>query len=149
LLKKGSYHMPIIDIELITRKIKFINEDLKNLSLFKNCSLSDYLKDDLKKAAIERILEKIINRIIDINYHILKEEYETMPEDYYNSFIDLGKKMVIPPSFAKEIAESTGLRNALAHEYETIDDKKVYESIKIALVQVPKYLKLIVKFLKI
>ncbi len=139
--------MPKADIDLILKKIKFLRDDLNHLKKFKNISLAEYMEDDLKRASIERFLEKITGRVIDINYHILREEYEILPEDYYSSFIELGKKGVIPAKIASELARSTGLRNALAHEYDKIDDKKVYQSIKLAISEVPEYLKRILKFL--
>ena len=86
------------------------------------------------------MLERIIGRVIDVNYHVLKEEYGLIPQDYYKSFIQLGEKGVISKKFAEEIAESVGLRNALAHEYDVIDDMQVHASIKKCLTQIPRYL---------
>lgn len=140
--------MPLIDIQLITRKVKLINEDLAKLKNYKDLSLSEYLNSDDKQMIIERLLEKIIGRIIDINYHILREEYEIIPEDYYKSFIEIGKKKIVTSEFAEEIAKSTGLRNALAHEYEEIDPKMVYDAIEKAITQIPQYLNKLTKFLR-
>lgn len=97
---------------------------------------------------VERLLERITGRLIDdINYHFLKEEYEIIPVDYYNSFIEMGKNKVIPEDFAKEMTKAAGLRNALAHEYEKIDQTRVYESIGLALNQIPRYLQKIISLL--
>jgi uncharacterized protein YutE (UPF0331/DUF86 family) len=137
--------MSRIDVELLQRKIKLLEEDLAKLKDYREISLEEYLKNQETQLVVERLLEKITGRLIDINYHILKEEYETMPEDYYNSFIEIGKNKVISEEFAKEIAKSVGLRNALAHEYEEINQKMVFESINTALTQVPKYLQSIMK----
>ena len=139
--------MPIVDVTLVKRKIKFLDEDLKKLQKFKNLTLKKYLEDDFTKMVVERLLEKITGRMIDINYHILKTEYEVYPEDYYNSFVEIGRNKVVNEKLANQMTASAGLRNALAHEYEKIDDGLVYKSIKIALTQVPKYLKEILEFL--
>lgn len=132
--------MPLIDIQLVTRKIKSINEDLARLKNYQTLSFSEYLKNDEKQMVVERLLEKIVGRLIDINYHILREEYEILPEDYYQSFIEIGKKIEISEDFAIDMAKSTGLRNALAHEYESIDPRKVYDAVSMALTDIPKYL---------
>ncbi len=137
--------MSRIDMELLQRKIKLLEEDLAKLKDYREISLDEYLKNQETQLVVERLLEKIAGRLIDINYHILKEEYETMPEDYYSSFIEIGKNKVISEEFAKEIAKSVGLRNALAYEYEEINQKMVFESINTALTQVPKYLHSIMK----
>lgn len=140
--------MPIIDIQLLVRKVKFIQEDLTKLKNFEGLSLAEFLKNEEKRMIAERLLEKIVGRIIDINYHILKEEYEILPEDYYDSFIQIGYKKVIPQDLAEEMAKSTGLRNALAHEYDEVDSKMVYEAIFKATSEVPRYLAKINAFLE-
>lgn len=140
--------MPTIDIQLINRKIKLVSENLDLLKKYKNLTLDEYLNNEETKLIVERLLEKITGQIIDINYHILKEEYETTPTDYYNSFIDIGKNKIITEEFAIEMAKSTGLRNALAHNYEKIDDELVFNSIVTALNHVPSYLSKILEFLK-
>lgn len=140
--------MPRLDIELIKRKIHFLEDDLKNLKRFNDLLYEDYLKNEDTKAVVERTLEKLTGRLIDINYHILKTEYEILPVDYRDSFIEMGKIKILTESVVMEISKAAGLRNALAHEYDVLDDKKVYDSIHLALIQVPKYLQEILGFLE-
>lgn len=140
--------MPLVDIQLLNRKIKLISEDLILLKKYKDITLKDYLSNLETKLIIERLLERITGQVIDVNYHILKEEYENIPTDYYSSFIEMGENRILTEEFAKEMAKSTGLRNALAHNYEKIDDEMVFKSIKSALTQVPQYLSKILGFLK-
>src|SRR3989344_5414993 len=102
--------MPKIDIDIIRRKIKLIESDLAKLKKYEDLSLPEYLKDELKQLVVERLLEKITGRTIDLNYHILKEEYEIMPQDYYNSFIEIGKTKLISEDLAKQMAAMAGLR---------------------------------------
>ncbi len=147
MLKKEFKIMPKIDKEIIQRKIKSLQDDLVELKNYKDMGLEDYLKNREAQLIVERLLEKVTSRLIDINYHILKEEYEVMPEDYYTSFIDMGKNKVITEEFAKEIAKAAGLRNALAHEYDDIDQKQIYEAITSALTQIPQYLQAVLRFI--
>lgn len=139
--------MSKVNVELIKRKTKLLDEDLARLKNYQDISLNEYLNNQETQLVVERLLEKITGRLIDINYHILKEEYEIMPEDYYGSFIEMGKNKVITEEFATELSGAAGLRNALAHEYEDIDQKKIYDSISMALTQIPKYLQKILSFL--
>ena len=139
--------MPKIDIQLIRRKVKLLEADLAALRKYRNVSLEEYLKNQETQLIVERLLEKITGRLIDINYHILKEEYEIMPEDYYNSFIEMGKNRIVTPEFAEEIAKSAGLRNALAHEYEKIDQTLVHRAINMDLTQIPQYIQKVTDFL--
>jgi uncharacterized protein YutE (UPF0331/DUF86 family) len=138
--------MPI-DKKLIQRKITLINVDLKSLRKLSSLSLKTYLSKSEYEAMAERYLERIIGRMIDINYHILSERENEIPTDFYNSFIKLGRKKYLPIKLADTMANSAGLRNRLAHEYDEIDPKKVFQAIESCLSDVPKYLKSIVKSL--
>ncbi len=135
--------MSPIDKQLIIRKAKLIEEDLSKLKEFENVSLSKYIDSLEIRLQVERLLERIVGRIIDINYHILKEDFNIMPTDYYKSFTRLAEEEIIDKKFAEELAQSTGLRNALAHEYDAIDDSQVHASIKTTLSQVPQYLDIV------
>lgn len=138
-----------IDKKLIIRKITLINVDLKSLAALSKLSLKTYLSKSEYEALAERYLERIIGRMIDINYHILSEKENEIPTDFYNSFIKLGRKKYLPIKLADTMANSAGLRNRLAHEYDEIDPKKVFEAIESCLKDVPKYLKNIVKSLNL
>lgn len=128
------------DMRIVTRKAKLIEEDLNKLQEFENLPIEDYISTLEVRLQVERLMERIIGRMVDINYHLLKEEFGKIPEDYHKSFMQLAENNLFEKSFAVEIAESTGLRNALAHEYDSVDDALVHASIKKCLQQVPKYL---------
>jgi uncharacterized protein YutE (UPF0331/DUF86 family) len=138
--------MPI-DKKLINRKILLINRDLKELRKLSHLPLEEYLSKLEYEAVAERYLERIIGRMIDINYHLLTEGANITPLDYYGSFADLGKYGYLPQKFSRDLANAAGLRNRLAHEYDEIDEKKVYQAVKKSLKDVPKYLKSILIFL--
>ena len=129
-----------IDAKIIKRKIILIERDLKKLKKIQLVPYKDYIKDSDLGDLAERNLERIIGRLIDINYHILSQEKEIMPNDYYSSFIEMGKQGYLPDNLAESMANSAGLRNRLAHEYDEIDGKKVYEAAGRAIKEVPKYL---------
>lgn len=133
--------MPSLNKQLLVRKTKLIEKDLSTLKKFSGVSKSTYTRSQEIQLQVERLIERIIGRLIDINYHILKEKYDTLPDDYYESFILMGKKKEVTISMAKSLAKSTGLRNILSHEYDEIDPSQVHKAIKSTLAQVPAYLK--------
>jgi uncharacterized protein YutE (UPF0331/DUF86 family) len=136
-----------IDEKIINRKITLINADLKNLKTLSRLSLKTYLSKADYEALAERYLERVIGRMIDINYHVLSENENEIPTDFYNSFVEMGRKKYLPAKFADKMANSAGLRNRLAHEYDEIDAKKVFEAVATSLADIPKYLKNIMKSL--
>lgn len=132
--------MSPLDEQLIARKVKLIEEDLDKLKPFLDIAQDEYLQNYEKQLVVERLLEKIIGRMIDINYHLLKEKFNFMPEGYFQSFIKMGQKGQIEHNLAENIAASAGLRNILAHQYDSIDPKKVFAAIKKVFKYVPEYL---------
>jgi uncharacterized protein YutE (UPF0331/DUF86 family) len=84
---------------------------------------------------VERLLGRIIERLIDINYHILEEKCDLLAKDYYNSFEEMAQRNAWLNKIAAELAPRAALRNALAHEYDFnfIDQKQIYASIEMAL----------------
>ena len=124
-----------------------IEKDLENLKKIAKLSLKDYLSHSAYQAATERYLERVIMRMIDINYHILSEIEKEMPDDYYQSFIEMGRRKYLATKLAESLANSAGLRNRLAHEYDEINQKSVYEAVEKCLKEVPQYLKKVIKLI--
>lgn len=118
----------MIDSELVTRKIALKSRD-------------EYLGSARDQLAAERPIERIIGRMIDINYHLITETGHPPPSDYYESFVRLGTLQVLPPGFARRIAACAGLRNRLVHEYDEVDPAKVYEAVPAAAADIPEYLR--------
>jgi len=133
--------------KIIIRKIKLIQNDLKDLRRIKKLTLQNYLRHPEYQVAAERYLERIIMRMIDINYHILTEIEKEMPDDYYQSFIEMGRCKYLSMKQAESMANSAGLRNRLTHEYDEIDQKIIYEAVGRCLKETPKYLKKITRII--
>lgn len=130
----------MIDRALVTRKLATIASDLKALEPYAALSLNDYLARAENELIVERYLERIIGRMIDINYHLVTEQGHAPPSDYFGSFVELGRLGILSPEAARSMARSAGLRNRLVHEYDVIDEKKVYEGLKQTIREVPSYL---------
>lgn len=137
----------MIDHELIGRKLVLIGQDLEELVALGSLPRDEYLGNRLNEAAAERYLERMIGRMIDINYHILTESGQAPPPDYYQSFTRLAELGVYDQAFAARIARAAGLRNRIAHEYDEIDAVQVYEAIRMASEDVPEYMRLIREYL--
>lgn len=139
--------MPI-DKELVRRKIKFIGEDFEKLKPIMTASYDELMAREIAQPALERYLERIIGRMIDINYHLVRELRHLPPKDYYESFKELGTLNVLSGADAVELARYAGLRNHLAHEYDEIDTRLLYEEAKKFLSELPVYLQAIESFIE-
>ena len=138
----------MIDPVLVTRKINLIAVDLERLEELGAMTLSAYMANPVHEAAAERYLERIIGRMIDINYHLITEQGNPPPRDYFASFADLGRLAIVPPEFSATIAAAAGLRNRIVHEYDALDEKKVFEAIQGALRDIPRYLEYVHRYVQ-
>lgn len=138
--------MPI-DKLLVTRKISLILEDLKDLESLSRLSRTEYLSNRIHQLVAERLLERIVGRMIDINYHLIAEQAGLPPKDFYESFTKLGSLGILSRELASDLAPAAGLRNRLAHEYNEIDHQRVYDAVGRTLAQVPRYLEAVQAFL--
>lgn len=138
----------MFDKSLLIRKIKLMKRDIEKLKPFKNYSFNELAKDEYLYLSVERLLEKIINRAIDINTHIIIGNDKEPPQEHRDSFIMMIKLDILPEKFVDKIIPSVGLRNRLVHEYDDLDAKQVYKAVFTALNQYPKYLGYIKKYIK-
>jgi hypothetical protein len=57
--------------EFVERKLQLIAEDLGRLAQFRDLTHDEFVADAVRLAAIERMLERIVLRAIDVNEHLV------------------------------------------------------------------------------
>ncbi len=135
-----------IDRELVTRKLLLIARDLEQLSEIAPGDVEAHVQSRPNQAIVERYLERMIGRAIDVNFHVITESGDAPPSDYHASFIRLSELGVLEPAFAAKIARAAGLRSRLVHEYEDIEPRMVFEALQSAFREVPTYLRRIEEY---
>ena len=138
----------MVNKELVRRKLNKLIQYLEELEEIKEYNLENYLDNFFIKRTTERLIQLIVETATDINGHIIVDEGNPPPKDYYQSFIKLGHLDVINKNLTEKLAPLTGLRNRLVHEYEEINDKVVFESIPTALKLYKEYITVIEKYLE-
>lgn len=137
--------------EFVRRKLHLIAEDLERLVRHRDETLASLTADELKLAAVERYLERIVMRAIDVNEHLLSElasgEGKTGRLAYRDTFLMLAQLDVYPRDFADQIARSAGLRNILVHDYNDADRRIVHASVRSCLRDYHRYLEYVEAFL--
>jgi uncharacterized protein YutE (UPF0331/DUF86 family) len=137
-----------IDPALVTRKLLFIAADLDPLRTIHAKGREAFLASLFEQAVAERLLERTVTRMIDINYHLITGSGLPPPSDYHASFVQLRELGVLDVAFATQIARAAGLRNRLVHDYDDVDADKVYDGLEAALADVPTYVARVNDFLK-
>jgi uncharacterized protein YutE (UPF0331/DUF86 family) len=131
----------VVDRDLVTRKLAMIVDDLRAVMPLATKPLDQYLASLTDEVLAERYLERMIGRMIDVNYHLATDAGHAPPRDCYESFTQLAKLGVLPAAFATQIAACAGLRNRIVHEYDDIDPRRVYEGLQAAVRDIPEYLR--------
>jgi len=138
----------MIDPDLVFRKMNLIGPDLEKIIALAARDLEGYLADSTLEDLAERYLERVIGRMIDINFHLITESGLPPPRDYYDSLLKLGEMHILPSDLARRVASCAGLRNRIAHEYDAIDPIQVHGGLKAAATDIPEYLRHIESYLE-
>ena len=117
----------------ITDKIKEIKNFVDELEDIIPESFEEYKSNFLKKAACERYFEKILEALVDLAFLVIKEENLKIPEEDKHSFDILLEKGIISIEMTSKLKNAKGMRNIIAHEYGSIDDEIVFNSISTQL----------------
>ena len=126
----------------INKRIDYITKKLEKLSLSikKFESSSDENDKYIALKAIERDCEEIVESAVRVNQEILTNSGE-IGETYRDSFEKLKSlKIFTSKELLEKLANTTGFRNRLAHDYIDIDDDITIVSAKNILEIYPKYL---------
>lgn len=139
----------MLDKDFIKRKVTFIEKELMVLAKYQHLTFEETAGNFETQAIVERLLERIITRAIDINRHIIVEMGTHLAPitKYRETFLRLAELKIYPTEFAEKIAPSAGLRNALVHDYNNIDKDILKKSIKEATQEFNEYGKYILDFL--
>lgn len=138
----------MIDKDFIKSKIFFIKSYYEELEHILSFSDTEIKKDIVKLRAIERIIQLIVDEIIDINTHFIRYGSLKIPESFQSSFLVLAENNILPESFAKKIAPVVGLRNRLVHRYEKIDLDLLLSLVRKNKEDFTEYLKYIFQFIE-
>ena len=114
----------------IKDKINQIHVYLEELSKIVPSEFDDYKLNNLIKAACERYFEKIIEAITDMAFMVIVKRNLKIPEDDIDAFNILLENKIIDEELYKKLKQAKGMRNILAHQYGTVNDEVVFETIK-------------------
>ena len=122
--------MPSLNEPFVRQKLADLSQFLTEFESLATCDLETYQKDFVKRHAIEKLIELIVEIASDISRHVLEAHDATPPQTYYSTFEEMGKLGVLPASLAVSLAATTGLRNRLVHGYEKVQHEIVCHNLK-------------------
>lgn len=116
----------MIDRPLVERKLRKIEEFLKELEIAKIESYEAFKENIIIKRFIERNLELAIEQMIDICKHLVSALDLREPETFAECFEILAKGEVIPTNAVSMFQSMVRFRNFLIHVYDGVDDSITY-----------------------
>lgn len=132
----------------VFKKMEEINGYLKETEELLRFSDQEILADSGRLHIAERLLQLIVDAMVDINQHFIRELNLTLAEDFQSTFYALGENNILPADFTQRIAPVVGLRNRIVHRYEELDKalfitlfRKNYTDFKFYLKYINNYLK--------
>lgn len=133
--------MTPLEMAVVRRKLRRIRSNIATLATAtQGIDAAAYRADELRKRAVERLLQETIDAAVDVNNHLLKSIGQPPSEDYFGSFVQLGRAGIIDLDLANSLAPAAGLRNRIVHEYEELNDAVVLEAAKLARRQFSMYI---------
>ena len=91
---------------------------MKELEGFKNLEWKNYLENKPLRRNVERMIENIVNALVDISKIVLSDKTAgEIPATYGEVVLKLSELKFVEFELAEQLAESVKLRNYLAHQY--------------------------------
>ncbi|MEZ5311442.1 MAG: DUF86 domain-containing protein [Microthrixaceae bacterium] len=111
---------PRLDTSIIQTRLRMIEDSLAALGSIAPIDIDNLPLAAIEQAAVERLVQLIVDLAIDINSHVLVAAGHPAPRTGRESFIEMAEIGAIEIDLGKQLAPSAGLRNLLVHQYVTI-----------------------------
>ena len=115
---------------------------------FAKLSLSEYEADLVRRGAVERWIENLVNAVADISKIVLSSNKNPVPYGYADTIRSAALKLNLPKEFWDQFLGWIKLRNLLAHEYLDIKWKKISDFIQNSEPYFQNFLEAAKKFLE-
>lgn len=130
----------------ISEKLAEIIKYQEELKQHLNFSDQEILKDSGKMHIAERLFQLIVDLMLDINNHFIKELKLELADDFQGTFYVLGKHNILDNDFAQKIAPVVGVRNRIVHGYEKLDKNRFIGELRQNHTDFDKYIVSIKKY---
>lgn len=132
----------------IKKKINEMEGYIKEVKDFLKFSDKEIFEDSGKIHIAERLLQLVVDAMLDINQHIIRELKLKMIEDFQSTFQILAEDKILPKDFAEKIAPIVAVRNRIVHGYESLDRKLFITNLRKNYSDFGKYIGFIEKYLE-
>jgi uncharacterized protein YutE (UPF0331/DUF86 family) len=116
-----------MDKDLITAKASAVKRHLDRIKSKRRDSLADFLDDLDRQESVLFNLQMAIQNCVDMAAHIVSEGGLGAPGSTNEMFYLLGDEGYLDRELTEKMVRAEGFRNLMAHQYEKVDLKRVFE----------------------
>lgn len=118
------------DRQGLDARLRALREYLGHLTRLRDMGLRRVSRDPILEGALCRYLQLSIECALDIGELIIAGEGWPRPATNRDVILLLGKKGLLPRSFAEPFSLAAGLRNILVHDYVAVDLGLVFQHLR-------------------
>ena len=138
----------MVDETLILRKLSELDEYYKQITEYKQITVTQYSDDWKIPRIIERTLQMMIETCVDIASHIIADKGCRVPKSYSDTFKVLHEEKIVSSRLFNALEKMAKFRNIVVHHYDKVDAEIVVGILKKDLKDFMGYKEAIVSFLK-
>lgn len=143
-----SHSLSDRDAERLRTIILFLEEQISHYKDFASLTEEEYMDNFMKRGAVERWVENIMNAAVDISKIILASEKRLIPRAYRESMKQALRNLHMPEEYTDKFDMWVKIRNEFAHEYLDIKWKKISVFIRESERSITQYAEAVKQFLE-
>jgi uncharacterized protein YutE (UPF0331/DUF86 family) len=113
--------MPVVDRDLVLRRLALLDTYLEQLEPYREMDLTAYQQDWKTQRVVERSLHLAIETCMDVADHVVADRRLRVPETGARSFEILAEAQLLPRELGDALARMVGFRNILVQDYTRLD----------------------------
>lgn len=138
----------MVDEELMLRKLSELDVYRRQIEEFAHLTVAEYSQDWKTQRVVERTLQMMIEKCVDVAGHIVSDQGFRIPKSYSDTFAVLHENNILDERLSASLKKMAQFRNIVVHQYDQIDAGIVVGILKNNLTDFVAYKNAIASYLK-
>jgi len=135
-------------VEVIRKKLAYLEQTLAEIDPYLRASYTEYTRQPAHRRATERLVQIIVEAAGDTSELLLQAVGQRAPGSMRESFSGIRELGIIDDALFERFNRAyVGLRNRIVHDYETLDNRILFNSAKRLRKDAQAFLKAVARFL--
>ena len=116
----------MVNPKVVSSLVDSLREYLAKLEILAQVPEQAFLQDFTKVESAKHLLQVSIECCLNLAQHIIADEGYRTPDSYYDTFVVLHEKGILPEDLMPTLRQMVRFRNRVVHLYWDVDDATVY-----------------------